>query len=81
MEHYEVSKETYPAQKMENMYEVADIQDYRQKWLKAECELAINWVEFQSASPNYEPIGNVDKDISTDSFHKEGKDGRKRGKS
>jgi len=53
------------------MYEVAEIQDYRQKWLEAERDLAINWIEFQSDSPNYEPIDNVDKDISTDSFNKD----------
>ncbi len=44
------------------MYEVSEIQDYRQKWLEAERDLAINWVELPSDSPYYEPIDNVDKD-------------------
>ena len=30
------------------MYEIDDIQDYKQKWLEAERELAINWVEIPS---------------------------------
>lgn len=44
------------------MYEVAEIQDYEQKWLEAERDLAINWVKLQPDSPNYEPIDNGDKD-------------------
>jgi len=44
------------------MYEISEIQDYRQKWLEAERDLAINWIELQPASPNYEPIDNADKD-------------------
>ncbi len=46
------------------MYEVSEIQDYRQKWLEVERDLAINGVELQSDPPNYEPIDNVDKDVS-----------------
>ncbi len=39
------------------MYEVDDIQDYIQKWLEAERDLAIYWVE-----PPFDPetIDNVD---------------------
>jgi len=28
------------------MYEVSDIQEYRQKWLEVERDLAVNWAEF-----------------------------------
>ena len=47
------------------MYEVSEteIQNYRQKWLEAERELAINGVVPQSNPPHYEPIDDVDKDI------------------
>ncbi|MDP2919822.1 MAG: hypothetical protein Q8O43_06370 [Dehalococcoidia bacterium] len=38
------------------MYEIPEIQDYRQKWLEAERDLALNWVE----PP---PLDNIDKDI------------------
>ena len=44
------------------MYEVSEIQDYRQKWLEAERDLAINGVELQSDSINCEPIDIIDKD-------------------
>jgi len=44
------------------MYEVFEIQDYRQKWLEAERDLALNWVEPPFDPLNYEPIDNVDKD-------------------
>jgi len=44
------------------MYEVQDIQDYKQKWLEAERDLAVNWVEPPSLPLNHGPIGNVDKD-------------------
>lgn len=44
------------------MYEISDIQDYKQKWLEAERALAINWVELPSDKPNDEPIDNVDND-------------------
>ena len=43
------------------MYEVSDIQEYRQKWLEAERDLAVNWAEFPSVPPDYEPVDNVDK--------------------
>ena len=47
------------------MYEAPEeIQDYKQKWLEAERDLALMGIELQSDSPNYEPIDNVDKDIS-----------------
>ena len=46
------------------MYEVSDIQKYRQKWLEAERDLAINWAEPPFGPTNYEPIDNVDKYIS-----------------
>jgi hypothetical protein len=47
------------------MYEAPEeIQDYKQKWLEAERDLALMGIELQSGSPNYEPIDNVDKDIS-----------------
>lgn len=48
------------------MYEVTEIQDYIQKWLEAERDLAINGRGLQSYPYNYEPIDNVDKDISTE---------------
>lgn len=41
------------------MYEVPDIQDYEQKWLEAERDLAISWAELPSNPFDYEPI---DKD-------------------
>ena len=47
------------------MYEIPEIQDYRQKWLEAERDLAINWVQPPSISPSYEPFDNVDKDIES----------------
>jgi len=53
------------------MYEVLEIQDYRQQWLEAERDLAINWAEPLSDPLNYEPIDNVDKDISTEPCIKE----------
>lgn len=45
------------------MYEVADIEDYREKWLEAERELAINWIEDLSIPLSYEPINDVDKNL------------------
>ena len=45
------------------MYEVSEIQDYKQKWLEAERDLAINWVEPPSDPLSYEPIDNVDKEM------------------
>jgi hypothetical protein len=45
------------------MYEVPEIQDYKQKWLEAERDLAIIWVEPLSIPLNCEPIDNADKDI------------------
>lgn len=45
------------------MYEVTDIQDYIQKWLEAERDLAINGRGLQYNLYNYEPKDNVDKDI------------------
>ncbi len=44
------------------MYEVSDIQEYRQKWLEAERDLAINWVELPVAPLDDEPTDNVDRD-------------------
>ncbi len=44
------------------MYEVPESEDYKQKWLEAERDLAINWALPPSDSLNYEPIENVDKD-------------------
>ena len=41
------------------MYEVQEIQDYRQKWLEAERDLAICWVE-PPPNPNYEPVSYPD---------------------
>ena len=48
------------------MYEVSEEiqQDYIQKWLEAERDLALMGIGLQSDPPNYEPIDNVDKDIS-----------------
>ena len=48
------------------MYEVSEEiqQDYRQKWLEAERDLALMGIGLQSDPPNHEPIDNVDKDIS-----------------
>ncbi len=44
------------------MYEVSEIQDYKQKWLEAERELALMGVEIQPTH-NYEPIDNADKEV------------------
>lgn len=44
------------------MYEVTEIQDYRQKWLEAERDLALNWIEPLSI-PLYEPLDHIDKNI------------------
>lgn len=41
------------------MYEVQEIQDYKQKWLEAERDLAINWAE---PPFDLESIDSVDKD-------------------
>ena len=41
------------------MYEVQEIQDYKQKWLEAERDLAIIWAE---PPFDHESIDNVDKD-------------------
>ena len=43
------------------MYEVQDIQDYEQKWLKAERDLAINWVEWPYPFPDVPPQKNIDE--------------------
>ena len=43
------------------MYEVPEIQDYKQKWLEAERDLALNWAELPIVSLNDEPIDNVDR--------------------
>jgi hypothetical protein len=45
------------------MYEVTEIQEYRKKWLEAERDLAINWVEPLSIPLSYEPVDHVDKNI------------------
>ena len=45
------------------MYDIPEIQDYKQKWLEAERDLAINWVEPPSNLNNCEPIDNEHKDI------------------
>ena len=46
------------------MCEVIEIQDYIQKWLEAERDLAINGRGLQSYPYNFEPIDNLDEDIS-----------------
>jgi len=38
------------------MYEVSDIQDYLQKWLEAERELLLMWLNPRSTPPNDESI-------------------------
>ena len=38
------------------MYEITEIQEYRQKWLEAERDLALNWVEPLSIPIICEPI-------------------------
>ena len=38
------------------MYEISDIQEYRQKWLEAERDLLLNWAEPCPLLPSYEPI-------------------------
>ena len=45
------------------MYEIpeSEIQDYKQKWLEAERELALMGIGIQS-TPNYEPVDNIGKD-------------------
>lgn len=45
------------------MYEVTEIEDYREKWLEAERDIAINWGEYLFVPVNYEPVDHVDKNI------------------
>ena len=45
------------------MYEVTEIEDYRKKWLEAEREVAITWIEPLCIPVNYEPVDQVDKNI------------------
>ena len=48
------------------MYEVPELQDYRQKWLEAERDLVVNWIVLQSYPCGYEPIDGGDKETSTE---------------
>ena len=41
------------------MYEVQEIQDYKQRWLEAERDLALIWAELPL---NHETIDNLDED-------------------
>ncbi len=46
------------------MYEISkENQDYKQKWLEVERDLALMGIVPQSGSPNYGPIVDVDKDM------------------
>ena len=45
------------------MYEVIETQDYREKWIEAERDLAISWIEPLSIPLNYEPVDQVDENI------------------
>jgi len=45
------------------MYEVTEIEDYREKWLEAERELAISWREHLIIAVNYEPLDEADKKV------------------
>jgi len=45
------------------MYEVTEIEDYGEKWLEAERDLAIIWREYLSIPVNDEPVDQVDKNI------------------
>lgn len=45
------------------MYEVTEIEDYREKWLEAERELAISWREHLIIAVNYEPVDQADKKV------------------
>jgi len=47
------------------MYEVIELDYYRQQWLEAERDLAINCVELPGASLAYEPTDIIDKDAVT----------------
>jgi len=44
------------------MNEISEFQDYRQKWLEAERELAMNWAEPPSNPPCLEPVDNINID-------------------
>lgn len=46
------------------MYEIpeSEVQDYGQKWLEAERELVLNWVDIPVAPLNGEPRDNADRD-------------------
>ena len=48
------------------MSEGPDIQDYIQKWLEAERDLAINGAGLQSYPYDYEPTDAVEKDVPID---------------
>jgi len=45
------------------MYEVIEIEDYREKWLEAERELAISWREHLLIAVDYEPVDQADKNV------------------
>jgi len=49
------------------MDEVIEIQDYREKWLEAERDIAIGWIKPLSIplnyEPDYEPVEEVDENI------------------
>lgn len=44
------------------MLEAPEVQDYGQKWLEAERDLAINWVELPVALLDDEAVDNADRD-------------------
>lgn len=45
------------------MYEVTEIEDYREKWLEAERELAISWSEHLIIAGTYEPVDQADEKV------------------
>lgn len=46
------------------MSEVTEIEDYREKWLEAERDIAINcWIEDLYIAVKHEPVDEVDEKI------------------
>lgn len=45
------------------MNEINDIEDYGEKWLEAERELASNWIEDLYVPVSYEPVDQEDKNV------------------
>jgi len=45
------------------MNEITDIEDYGEKWLEAERELASNWIEDLYVRLTYEPVDEVERKL------------------